>query len=75
MFAYNSNEVVCVIESKVRALDALNDVLSDLGGAADVLSLRATVEGDDMAGMLARVLDDNTSALREVAEWLEHLDQ
>ena len=63
-----------MVESKVNALDALNNVLSDLSGAADALSLRATVEDDDLASMLARVLDVDTSVLREVAEWIARLD-
>ena len=63
-------EVMNMLDSKINALDAINNVVSDLRGAADALSLRASDDGDDLASMLSRVLDADTGALREVAEWL-----
>jgi len=42
-----------------------------LGGAATALSLKASVEGDDLANMLSHVLDANIDALKDVIEWME----
>lgn len=64
-----------VIETTVGAVDALNNVLSDLGGAAVTLSLKASVEGDDLASMLSRVLDTDIDALRGVIEWIERSER
>lgn len=63
-------EVVAMVDSKISALDAINSAVSDLRGAADALSLRASDDGDDLASMLSRVLDVDVDALREVAGWL-----
>ena len=59
---------------QVQIVDTLNDVLLDLKGAADALSLRSTVEGDELAHMLSQVLDGDADAIREVVARIERLE-
>ena len=60
-----------MIDSKIDAVDAINNVTSDLAGASDTLCYWATIDGEDLAAMLARVLYEDVDALREVSRWLE----
>lgn len=64
-----------MVESKMQTVDRLNDVLSDLKGAADALTFKATVEGDNMAFMITRVIDSDVDLLEAVVEWVEGLEQ
>ena len=59
---------------QVRIVDVLNDVLLDLKGAADALSLRSTVEGDELAFMISRVLDADVDAVRDAVGRIECLE-
>ena len=60
-----------MVDSKISAVDTLNDVMSDLVGVSYTLCYKATIEGDELSSMLTRVLDVNVDALREIASWLE----
>lgn len=60
-----------MIESMLDTIDALNDVVLDVAGAADALSYWATIEGDELPAMLSRVLGDDADKLREASKWLE----
>jgi len=60
-----------MIESAINAVDALNDVASDLSGASEALSYKATIDGDNLSSMLSRVIDMEVDAIREVSAWLE----
>lgn len=47
--------------------------MSELRGAVDVLSLRASADRDNLASMLSCVLDGDVNVLHEVAGWLSEL--
>ena len=64
-------EVVSVIDSTIGAIDALENVISDLTGISCALCYQSTIEGEDLSGVLSRVLDDNIDALRETVDWLK----
>ena len=59
------------INSRIGAIDALNDAVVCLGGLAHALSLQASVEGDTLAHTATDVLDAKIDVLRSVAVWLE----
>ncbi|MBR0403811.1 MAG: hypothetical protein IJI68_01215 [Eggerthellaceae bacterium] len=60
-----------MIDSMLSVIDALDDVVLDVAGASDALSYWATIDGDELAAMLSRVLGEDADRLREAARWLE----
>ena len=60
-----------MVDSRIGALDALHSAISNLRGASDALSTRASLEGDDLTSMLSESLDVQTERLTEVERWLE----
>lgn len=60
-----------MIKSAINAVDALNNVTSDLAGASESLSYKAAIDGDNLSSMLSRVIDVEVDAVREVSAWLE----
>ena len=58
-------------DSRIGALDALRSAISNMRGASDALSARASLEGDDLASMLSESLDAQSERLSEVERWLE----
>ena len=60
-----------MVDSWIEAVDALDNVALDLSSASDALCFQATIDGNDLASMVSRVLDADLDAVREVAKWLE----
>lgn len=59
-----------MIDTRIGAVDALHSSVASLKGASDALSARASLEGDDLAAMLAESLDAQAARLSEVERWL-----
>lgn len=57
--------------SKEEAIDAIDDLLSDLQGASEALSLFGAAEGLDLPIMVSRTLDRDVDLLRVVESWLK----
>lgn len=60
-----------MVDSRIGAIDALHSTISNLRGTSDALSVRASLEGDDLATMLSETLDAQAERLAEVERWLE----
>ncbi|MBQ3328331.1 MAG: hypothetical protein IJG88_00055 [Eggerthellaceae bacterium] len=60
-----------MVDSRIDAVDTLNEVVSSMVGASYALCYKATIEGDELSSLLTRVLDVSVDALREIVGWLE----
>ena len=58
-----------MIDSKVGAIDAVDDVISMLRGSTTALTTSAYA--DDLSAMVTFVLDSQIDRLRELAVWIE----
>ena len=57
--------------SRTEAIDAIDDLLSDVQGASEALSLFGAAEGLDLPVMVSRALDHDVDLLRVVEAWLK----
>ena len=57
--------------SKAEAIDAIDDLLLDLQGASEALSLFGAAESLDLPIMVSRTLEHDVDLLRVVESWLK----